>query len=166
MRICSQRFRPEITILLREISDLRDEADELHGLLKSLDPADWQRPTLFKAWTVDDIMRHLLDRARDQFDVILIDTPPVSAVADPLVLAPLADGTLLVTSMRTTNRNALTRSIELLRATNSRLLGIVANRSRMDDSRYSYYQGYYHEADEKQGGMRKRTARQRAKSLV
>ncbi|MFO1086028.1 MAG: TIGR03084 family metal-binding protein [Reyranellaceae bacterium] len=59
LRICSQRFRPEITILLREISDLRDEADELHGLLKSLDPADWQRPTLFKAWTVDDIMRHL-----------------------------------------------------------------------------------------------------------
>lgn len=46
-------------ILLREITDLRDEADELHSLLKGLDRADWQRPTLFKAWTTDDIVRHL-----------------------------------------------------------------------------------------------------------
>lgn len=38
---------------------MRDEADELHRLLKSLDRSDWQRPTLFKAWTVDDIVRHL-----------------------------------------------------------------------------------------------------------
>src|SRR6185369_9536360 len=46
-------------ILLREITDLTDEADELHSLLKSLDRAEWKRPTLFKAWTVDDIVRHL-----------------------------------------------------------------------------------------------------------
>lgn len=45
--------------MIREITDLCDEADELHRLLKSLDRADWQRPTLFKAWTIDDIVRHL-----------------------------------------------------------------------------------------------------------
>jgi uncharacterized protein (TIGR03084 family) len=45
--------------LIREITDLRDEADELHRLLKSLDHGDWQRPTLFKSWTIDDIVRHL-----------------------------------------------------------------------------------------------------------
>lgn len=38
---------------------MRDEADELHRLLTSLDRADWQRPTLFKSWTIDDIVRHL-----------------------------------------------------------------------------------------------------------
>ena len=38
---------------------MRDEADELHRLLMSLDRADWQRATLFKAWTIDDIVRHL-----------------------------------------------------------------------------------------------------------
>ena len=45
--------------MLKEITDLRDEADELHQLLKSLDRTDWHRPTLFKDWTVDDIVRHL-----------------------------------------------------------------------------------------------------------
>lgn len=45
--------------MIREITDLRDEADELHGLLATLDREAWQRPTLFKAWTANDIVRHL-----------------------------------------------------------------------------------------------------------
>jgi len=39
--------------------DLRDEVDELHGLLRTLAPADWQRETGFMTWTPWDVVAHL-----------------------------------------------------------------------------------------------------------
>jgi len=45
--------------VLQQIVDLRDEADELHRLLAGLGPADWDRATQFKQWTVNDILQHL-----------------------------------------------------------------------------------------------------------
>jgi uncharacterized protein (TIGR03084 family) len=44
---------------LQQIIDLRDEADELDRLLTGLEDGDWQRATLFKGWTIDDIVQHL-----------------------------------------------------------------------------------------------------------
>ena len=45
--------------MIPQIADLRAEAAELAGLLATLRADDWRQPTLFKAWTVDDIVRHL-----------------------------------------------------------------------------------------------------------
>jgi uncharacterized protein (TIGR03084 family) len=45
--------------MLQQLTDLRDEADELHALLATLRDGDWRRATLFKGWTVDDIVQHL-----------------------------------------------------------------------------------------------------------
>ncbi|TXL81565.1 TIGR03084 family protein [Vineibacter terrae] len=45
--------------MLQQVTDLRDEADELHRLLAPLAADDWSRPTQFKAWTVNDIVQHL-----------------------------------------------------------------------------------------------------------
>ncbi len=47
--------------MLQQAADLREEADAFHQLLDSLDDADWDRPTGFKAWTVNDIVQHLHD---------------------------------------------------------------------------------------------------------
>jgi uncharacterized protein (TIGR03084 family) len=44
---------------LEQIVDLRDEADEFHRLLAGLKDDDWRRATLFKGWTIDDIVQHL-----------------------------------------------------------------------------------------------------------
>ncbi len=46
-------------IMLQQIADLRDEAEELHRLLAILKANDWDRATLFKAWTLNDIVQHL-----------------------------------------------------------------------------------------------------------
>ncbi|WP_162878453.1 CpsD/CapB family tyrosine-protein kinase, partial [Klebsiella pneumoniae] len=43
-------------------------------------------------------MKTLLEQAKDEYDVIIIDTPPVLAVTDAQVLANLADGVVLVVS--------------------------------------------------------------------
>ena len=45
--------------MLQQIADFRAEAEELHTLLSTLKDADWQRPTLFKSWTVNDVVQHL-----------------------------------------------------------------------------------------------------------
>ncbi len=45
--------------MLPQAVDFRAEADELHALLAALSDADWDRPTLFKGWTVNDIVQHL-----------------------------------------------------------------------------------------------------------
>ncbi len=45
--------------MIQQVDDLRAEAAELHRLLASLGAEDWTRPTQFKAWTTDDIIRHL-----------------------------------------------------------------------------------------------------------
>jgi uncharacterized protein (TIGR03084 family) len=44
-----------------QAADFRAEADELHSLLVTLTGADWARATLFKQWTVNDIVQHLHD---------------------------------------------------------------------------------------------------------
>jgi uncharacterized protein (TIGR03084 family) len=41
------------------IRDLREEGDELHALLATLDESDWERPTPFKSWTVREVVEHL-----------------------------------------------------------------------------------------------------------
>jgi uncharacterized protein (TIGR03084 family) len=45
--------------MIPQVDDFRAEAAELHRLLAGLDDSDWSRPTQFKAWTTDDIVRHL-----------------------------------------------------------------------------------------------------------
>jgi len=47
--------------MLPQAADFRAEADELRGLLSTLTAADWDRATLFKRWTVNDIVQHLHD---------------------------------------------------------------------------------------------------------
>jgi uncharacterized protein (TIGR03084 family) len=45
--------------MLQQTTDLRDEADVLHHFLCSLDISDWDHPTAFKSWTVNDVIAHL-----------------------------------------------------------------------------------------------------------
>ena len=47
--------------MLPQVADLRAEAHDLHKLLVTLNAADWGRTTLFKGWTVNDIVQHLHD---------------------------------------------------------------------------------------------------------
>lgn len=42
-----------------QIADFRAEAKQLHGLLATLPDKEWERPTLFKAWTINDVVQHL-----------------------------------------------------------------------------------------------------------
>jgi uncharacterized protein (TIGR03084 family) len=46
-------------MMLEQVRDLREEGDELHELLKTLEESDWRRETPFKSWTVQEVVEHL-----------------------------------------------------------------------------------------------------------
>lgn len=72
-------------------------------------------------------MTTLLDELGDRFDVIVIDSPPVLAVADALLLSINATGVVLVSRLDSTTKSQLRRATGALRQLDVALLGIVAN---------------------------------------
>ena len=77
-----------------------------------------------------DQVHRLLSAARDDFDVVIVDSPPVLAVSDALWLAPAVDGIIVVARYRRTRRDALVQTLADLEATRTRILGIVLNDAR------------------------------------
>ena len=86
-------------------------------------------------------MQTLLEQAKDEYDVIILDTPPVLAVTDAQVLANLADGVVLVVSSGKTETDAAKKAKELLESAKAKILGVVLNNKKVQDSQYYYYYG-------------------------
>jgi capsular exopolysaccharide synthesis family protein len=87
-------------------------------------------------------MREIVLALRSCYDWVLIDTPPVLAMADTPVLCPLVDGVVVVVSAEQTPRPALQRSIDQLVGVGAKITGVVLN--RVDLRRNSYYYGQYY----------------------
>jgi succinoglycan biosynthesis transport protein ExoP len=90
-------------------------------------------------------LRELLATLRGRYDRIVIDTPPAGAIADTLVLSPLADGVLVVARSGKVTRNDLGHVLERLANARAPLLGVVLNRARPDKDRFEY--GLYFSPD-------------------
>jgi len=78
--------------------------------------------------------RRLIDVLGQTYDVVVIDCPPVLPVTDSLVLARMADTTLLVSSANKTSKRSLTRAVELLRQVDAPLVGTVLNSLSADET--------------------------------
>lgn len=87
-------------------------------------------------------MRDVLSKVREQFDVTLLDAPPMMGVSDASVLVSEADGTLLVIQYRKYPRSVSARARNLIENVGGTLLGVVLN--NINISRDSYYYYYYH----------------------
>jgi polysaccharide biosynthesis transport protein len=90
-----------------------------------------------------DRMRELLERlAQSPFDWVIVDTPPVLAVTDAVVLASHLSGFVFVIGAEMTRRGHAERAIEMLQAGGKPIVGIVLNRVDFDRNKY-YYSRYY-----------------------
>jgi capsular exopolysaccharide synthesis family protein len=81
----------------------------------------------------------LLDVLKQTYDVIILDSPPLIPVSDPLTLAGIVDGLVLVVMAGKTPRQVLKRAMTLLGDFRSRLLGVVVNNY---ERRLPYYYDY------------------------
>jgi capsular exopolysaccharide synthesis family protein len=93
-------------------------------------------------------LRQILADMRSTFDVIVVDTPPVLAVSDPLILAAHVDGMVLVTSGGKTRLDALKRAAETLHRGSIRVIGVVINQ-QTTKTKDGYYYNDYHAVEEK-----------------
>jgi capsular exopolysaccharide synthesis family protein len=98
-----------------------------------------------------DAFRELLSELRDQFDVVLIDGPPVLPVAEASTLAALADGVLLVVGLGTVRRRELRQCLQRLALVDARCIGVVVNRAKTRQVTRRYYGGYYAPSDNGHG---------------
>jgi len=90
-------------------------------------------------------MKELLKITKEQFDIVFIDTPPVLAVVDPIIISSLSDGTVIVLRGNKTTRKPLTRAIQELKKVNAHVIGAIFNEVKIKKSRYySPYYHYYH----------------------
>ena len=86
----------------------------------------------------------VLQSLRGAADFVIVDTPPVLAVADPCILAPLVDGTLFVMDAAHSSRSAILHARDQLEHAGARLIGAVYNNFDPSKSATYYYDNYYH----------------------
>ncbi|KLU66134.1 tyrosine-protein kinase YwqD [Desulfosporosinus acididurans] len=99
-------------------------------------------------------MKRLIEEVSGQFDIILIDTPPIVAVTDAAILAQEVDGVILVVASAEVNRDYAQRAKEQLDKVGAKILGAVLNKADLKTSEYYYY--YYYHGSEAPAKKRKR----------
>jgi Mrp family chromosome partitioning ATPase len=102
----------------------------------------------------------LLEICRPNYDVILIDSPPVLGISDASVISQEADVTLLLIQHRRYPRNVSQRAKRVIEDVGGKLFGVILNNVNIKtDDNYYYYAGY-----STQYGYKKRTPRAESSS--
>jgi Mrp family chromosome partitioning ATPase len=86
-------------------------------------------------------MNSLIAQWREDFDFVIIDTPPALSVTDPVVLSVEADSVILVIRSGKTTKDAVRRAGELLWQVNAPMMGVVVNGIDLGSPDHYYY--YY-----------------------
>jgi Mrp family chromosome partitioning ATPase len=76
--------------------------------------------------------KKLIDKFREEYDFIIIDTPPTLPVSDSSIISPVVDGVVLVYQSDKTSRHLLLRAIQTLKKNRANLVGIVINQLSFD----------------------------------
>ena len=88
---------------------------------------------------VSSTMEDILNSCIDNYDYIIVDTPPLLAATDAQILARVADATLLVVDMQISKRKQIIEAKKRLNNVGARLLGVVANKLETNENSYYHY---------------------------
>lgn len=83
----------------------------------------------------------LMDRLNEEYDYVIVDTPPLGMVTDAAVVTGCVLGTLLVIKQNYTDKERFDDTVESLKRVDAKILGYVLN--AVDESKYSYKYGRY-----------------------
>lgn len=106
-------------------------------------------------------MENLINNLRSQFDIVLIDAPPLLPVTDGALLAAIADGVVLVVRHGSTKHQEVRAAVDRLNAVNARLFGVVLNMTP-HSSKSAFASGYsytYEDPNRSRKGITGRRAR-------
>ena len=107
----------------------------------------------------------MLDRLPEEFDLVLVDAPPVGLVIDAAEIASVCDGAIFVIEYNKTRRREIQDAHHQIEQTGCRVLGCIINKVRFDTisakkyynkSYYSHYNSEYYRKDSGSDGKRKK----------
>ena len=93
-------------------------------------------------------MKEMLKEFSSSYDMMIIDSPPLASVTDPVILSQIVDGVIIVTWSGKTTNEILGKGLKQLADANAPLTGLVLNRFSAKKSGYYYnYGDYYYSSD-------------------
>jgi succinoglycan biosynthesis transport protein ExoP len=106
------------------------------------------------------MMKQILDALRAHYDWVLIDSPPLLAMADAPVLCSLTEGVVLVIAAEVATKPAVMRAIDQVRSVGGKVTGVLLNRVNLERNSYYYgqYYGEYYRSYYAEGASAGRTA--------
>lgn len=90
----------------------------------------------------------LLEELRQKYDVVIVDTPPILAVADAQIVSTLCDGVVLVLNAGQVKRDLAVKAKTALEHAKARILGVVLNNLERKAADAYYYYYYYGASEE------------------
>jgi succinoglycan biosynthesis transport protein ExoP len=104
-------------------------------------------PTGFSSRRAADIigasLPRILEEAGPDYDLIIVDAPPILGFPEPLQMAATVDGVIVVALAGQTNRNAVGSALTTLQRVRANVVGLVLNEVTKDMSDSYHYYGYY-----------------------
>lgn len=170
--------KPDVNLILNLPRDLRGLQDYLFGM--DLEKAVYKVPSLdlyvlssdnrntgdaLNLITMSESVRRI-QALRDQYDYIIIDTPPVLAFSDALVWAKVADGTILVSFVGHTSRVDMQEAANRLERVNAKILGTVVNNVKVYQGHRKYGYGYGYGDDKASERKRKDFTKNASSTLL
>jgi capsular exopolysaccharide synthesis family protein len=92
-----------------------------------------------------DLMSQLVDQLEQEWDMILLDSPPIVAVTDASMISGEIDAIVLVVKAGHTERSAVDRALDMIRNVKAPLIGAILNGASQENlgGKYAYYYSYY-----------------------
>lgn len=113
-------------------------------------------------------LSELIEEASEEFDLVVLDAPPLLGFAEPLQMATAVDAVVIVARAGQTTRKAVGSVITLLTRLRVKVVGLVLNEvhKELSDSYYyyGYYRSYYHANPDAGDGTRSLASREKASS--
>ena len=89
-------------------------------------------------------VKEMFKELREEYDIILVDSPPLSAVADATIISNLCDGTLFVCASRKTNKDFAKDVVKKLKESGANIIGGVLSQVQKKDAFYGVDYYYYY----------------------
>jgi len=141
------------------ILDVENTVGLTNCLVDDLDPGTVLHPTEYENLSLlssgpvppnpgelldSEAMRQLLAKLREAADLVILDAPPGTILADTQILARSADAVLIVTDIASTKRPALRRLVDVLAREGNFIPGVVVNNARRGPGAAYYYGAHYY----------------------
>ena len=112
------------------------------------------------------MMKQLLEALRSHYDWVLIDSPPILAMADTPVLASVVENVVLVLAAEVDAKPSVARAIDQVHGVGGKVVGVVLNKVNLERNSYyysqnygEYYRSYYAEGAHRRAGAEAQAAR-------